>query len=382
MHRTYKEARRVLVLDAHLEEASCTNSSDVENLMRIYCSGWMDRLWTYEECVMAKDGALYVQFADGVVPLNFADLEAISNSHEQEWGCLYKGIITKDFLYYFMSLRSFLWLLPKNYDERRRIGTIWMTIRGRSTTKPGDEPIVLAALLGLDAGEIHKTPVQDRMRKLLSLKAEWPRDFLFADGPRLRAPGYQWAPSSFLRTHNAVAAEPDSALNMGVRTDVGLIITSPGFVLLGSSAPVMTLPSLFLDVQSNHWYVISHNDDDLNDPPDIPAWSLISPRKGIRSGLLIAERKRFDRPGKWALLVTINKEEDGILYVSFGCRMLISNAADPRLIGLAERNAPWARAEKEREQGTARGEFMPMEKAIQLFGRMEMRTEEQMWCVG
>jgi len=114
--------------------------------------------------------------------------------------------------------------------------------------------------------------VQNRTRKLLSLKAEWPRDFVFADGPRLREPGYQWAPSTFLHTYDAVVAESDSSLNMGVRTDAGLIVTFPGFVLLETSTPVMTLPCLLLDVESNRWYIIRHNNEDLYDPPDIPPW--------------------------------------------------------------------------------------------------------------
>jgi len=80
--------------------------------------------------------------------------------------------------------------------------------------------------------------------------------------------------------------------------------------------------------------------------------------------------------------VTIDKEDDGMLYVSFGCRMLVSTVSDQRLIRGAERNAPWARAEKEKEEGLARPEFMPMEDAVKLFGRMERRGEEQMWCVG
>lgn len=66
--RVFEDAEKVLALDAALEDSTCHDSSSVENLMRIYCSGWMERLWTFEECVVARDGSLHVQFADGVVP--------------------------------------------------------------------------------------------------------------------------------------------------------------------------------------------------------------------------------------------------------------------------------------------------------------------------
>lgn len=382
MHRTYKDAQWVLVLDADLEEASCHNSADVENVMRIFTSGWMGRLWTYEECILAKDGALYVQFHDGVISLNTTDLLAMSDSHQEEWRNLYQGIITQDFLAHLILLRALSSVtFPNELGERRRIGTIWNTIRGRTATKLGDEPIVLAALLGLDAGEVHKASVSDRMRKLFSLRAEWPCEFIFADGQRLRAPGYQWAPSSLLSA--VTAGAPNNPVDVGVRTDDGLVIVSDGFVLLETPATTVMTPYVLFEVESKCWSILAHNDEEPYDPSDTPAWDTVSPRKGVTSGIILGENGRH--PDKqWALLLTITKEDGGILYGTFGCRMLISYCENQKIIEAAERNAPWKRVEKENEERRIgnKKEFMPIEEAVRLFGRMRRRGHEQMWCHG
>ena len=53
MRKTYENAEKVLVLDAELESASMqTFPEDI--LMRITCSGWMRRLWTLQEGVLAQ----------------------------------------------------------------------------------------------------------------------------------------------------------------------------------------------------------------------------------------------------------------------------------------------------------------------------------------
>jgi hypothetical protein len=85
-----------------------------------------------------------------------------------------------------------------------------------------------------------------------------------------------------------------------------------------------------------------------------------------------------------AVLVTITREENGIIYAQFGRRVGIRYELSEAVIAAAERNAPWARAEKEQEErGLAHApKFMPMERALGLYMRMKRTDDEQMWCVG
>jgi hypothetical protein len=63
---TYRNARRVLVLDSEMQLASVKDER--AEIMRLYCSAWMRRLWTLQEGVLAaKD--LHVQLSDGAVNL-------------------------------------------------------------------------------------------------------------------------------------------------------------------------------------------------------------------------------------------------------------------------------------------------------------------------
>ena len=53
MANTFHEATTVLVLDKELLMIHASTSSFVELGIRIFCSGWMKRLWTLQEMTFA-----------------------------------------------------------------------------------------------------------------------------------------------------------------------------------------------------------------------------------------------------------------------------------------------------------------------------------------
>lgn len=67
MRDIYDRARAVLIIDASLSTISC-NAPAEEIMMRVTCSGWMRRLWTFQENVLAKK--LFAVFQDGVVNID------------------------------------------------------------------------------------------------------------------------------------------------------------------------------------------------------------------------------------------------------------------------------------------------------------------------
>lgn len=54
MRQSYQNANIVLVLDADVKGSSSDCTSE-ELLIRITCSGWIQRLWTLQEGVLAQN---------------------------------------------------------------------------------------------------------------------------------------------------------------------------------------------------------------------------------------------------------------------------------------------------------------------------------------
>jgi hypothetical protein len=88
MARVYQDAVAVLVLDSGLYGSSCRVPVE-GTLMRVQCSRWMRRLWTFQEGVLHH--RLFVQFSDGT--LNVAEVvkdleikaETYSDTYEDSW---------------------------------------------------------------------------------------------------------------------------------------------------------------------------------------------------------------------------------------------------------------------------------------------------------
>lgn len=80
----FRRARQVLVLDADLQRCS-GRGNNMELAIRIAYSGWMRRLWTLFEAVVAEETAnaakVDVQFLEGSVKLNAVAGRGVSISH-------------------------------------------------------------------------------------------------------------------------------------------------------------------------------------------------------------------------------------------------------------------------------------------------------------
>lgn len=73
------------------------------------------------------------------------------------------------------------------------------SVQWRSSTRPDDEAIVLAAGLDLDAGGILEAEPSRKMQALLRSFPRIPGNLLFSIGPRIEDGGFRWAPRTVLR---------------------------------------------------------------------------------------------------------------------------------------------------------------------------------------
>ena len=70
LSKTFQEATVVLVLDRELAAVDGATAPFLELAMRILCCGWLKRLWTFQEAVLASwaeggKARIYFQLRDG-----------------------------------------------------------------------------------------------------------------------------------------------------------------------------------------------------------------------------------------------------------------------------------------------------------------------------
>lgn len=199
-----EEASSVLVLESELMRATrlCGNE---ERLMRIYCSSWLRRLWTYQEGILAKN--LFFQFKEGPVSI------------QELWDPLYNGSIydrrsngiALQAATFYRSLKDFSGL-----NKAARFASLWQALQWRQTSRVQDEAICVASLFDLSLDAIMKTPANARFKKLLELQSHFLLGTPFLAGDRMKDDGYRWAPVALMiRRGNEVIKMVDQEAEIG-----------------------------------------------------------------------------------------------------------------------------------------------------------------------
>lgn len=143
------------------------------------------------------------------------------------------------------------------------LGDIALGLQGRTTSRIEDEPVCLCALLGLDNTKVLQIPVpgpkekrilssinsrptiaglcrgmgfnasgrssrchEQRMRTALELLDTFPPGVVFWNVPRLRQPGWRWAPSTLLGQNTDTSSLVTAR---SARRDEGLDVSFPGW---------------------------------------------------------------------------------------------------------------------------------------------------------
>ncbi|KAI0690559.1 hypothetical protein C8T65DRAFT_834361 [Cerioporus squamosus] len=212
MAETYAKAEKVLVIDAGIQSQCSRASSREECLLRIATSGWMQRIWTLQEGILARE--LFFEVADGLIDCTHFD------------GAPYHaagGMIP--LLQYCRRDDSTLTYRSRSLASRQvqcTVNDLIVLLRYRTTSHPEDEALAVAGLLGVDAGVLVKVEgQQERMKALLTRVGRLPRQLAvfgwFCD--RLSIPNFTWAPMSL--SDVLWPGDPDDPL-VATCTDDGL----------------------------------------------------------------------------------------------------------------------------------------------------------------
>ncbi|KAH8774243.1 hypothetical protein BGZ57DRAFT_794876, partial [Hyaloscypha finlandica] len=196
LFETFQKADKVLVLDTALEETT-KQCSPIELGIVLYCCGWMQRLWTFQEGLIGgsiSDDKLHLRLLEGPI----------------EWSRLLKRLATTDIYHSNITARDKIKdRLPREeyWQQRamvRRKGSglailekIGRELEHRTTTRPEDEITCLAGLLGLDTAKIVQSPTYfERLREFYILLRDIPQRVLFSSGAKMSLIGVTWAPNS------------------------------------------------------------------------------------------------------------------------------------------------------------------------------------------
>jgi hypothetical protein len=197
MANVYKSAKSVIVLDRTLQQCSI-NSSPEELLLRIHTSPWMNRVWTYQEGVLASN--LYFKLSDGYCPLDFPLMEV------DVVGPLHVPI----FLDNMHDIYNYLRYQLANLNGAIRPINIshvatelrWRDTLHRDPNGKNDELVAVGVLLGLNMAYLLEAKGLERMERFLLMVKKLPRNIIFSQANKLQFAGFRWAPTTFLVQDN------------------------------------------------------------------------------------------------------------------------------------------------------------------------------------
>lgn len=346
--------------------------------MRVTCSGWMRRLWTFQENVLAKK--LFAVFQDGVVNIdrNSAQLLRPGWRGKPITQATYRTSVGMEAAAFY---RTFI------RDQRLGgatgtgvdIGSVWDSVQWRMTSWPSDEPICLATALNVELPLILETDEADRMKKLFSRVSGWPPYLIFATFDRMSEPGWRWAPQTLLHP-NSMASGKVHHMNATTTWDKeGLIVEFPGFIVdMGQDnngdEPLVNIGRCFhiREQVSETWYSCFRDDQTMTafDPT-------LLPMSGLRRPAIIVSCPIEALLGKsstvqlWdGLLVDIYREEPNVLFSNYIVKVLIGLCPPMEAADMEKDRQHFTPSQTNRAQDLT-FEFDVLEKSA-----------KQKWCIG
>jgi hypothetical protein len=225
MDQIYRNSTVVMALDSMLQTLPL---GDLESLaLAILLSDWNRRLWTFQEAKLAttltvvlKDGWITIQGLHDVLLQNVVDGRGspVTVSCANQLACLTQRATG---LFEWMSLLQF-----------------------PSCSVSADEPLVLAALTGVDTRLLVQEEGEHRMAKFWALLGRVPSGLLFHASPKLKVEGYRWAPRSLLCGSNETGVARSRRLDSdvtynGLRASYFTVDFKDELILLNSTATIV-----------------------------------------------------------------------------------------------------------------------------------------------
>lgn len=224
MRETYAQAKSVLVLDSQLRAFSFDDLSPLELTVRMFCSGWMSRLWTWQEGLLAKE--LYFQFSNGLHCINKPLVLAHGNRHRPY------EVDQLDTTKLWMAIRGDNMSSDERETHAYSVFNIAHSLVDRTTSYMKDEALCIGSMAGCDVSRILDAPGELRMCAFWKNCPVIPQDIMFWRGQRLEEPGFRWAPATLLQGGGSELQDFEENNRTGVLLDEkGLLIEATAILL-------------------------------------------------------------------------------------------------------------------------------------------------------
>ncbi|KAI0694830.1 hypothetical protein C8Q76DRAFT_758316 [Earliella scabrosa] len=203
MAETYQGADAVVVLDAGIRSLCDSTAPIKEIAFRIETSAWMQRIWTLQEALLARE--LYFETRSG--------LYSMAQLNEERRGNLARipsslGITmpSEPLLEYYMP-NLLLFTIAWDPSQLRTFCLLVHLLNKRTTAKPEDETLAIAGLLGVNVSKLLEEDGADARMKLA-------------------LPGFRWAPRTLTANIKAISSPTDTAqcTSEGLTSDEELIV--------------------------------------------------------------------------------------------------------------------------------------------------------------
>ncbi|KAI0752466.1 hypothetical protein C8Q80DRAFT_455554 [Daedaleopsis nitida] len=267
MADTYRRAEKVIVFDAGIRASPTAPLREV--LLRITTSSWMQRVWTLQEAFLARD--IYFELSDRLLPIQH--LVDVYDSAAEPVDCALGTTVPRDFAL-FSCLTETLMLMFERTTRTFTFRDIVTLLDNRATSKPEDETVAIAGLLGVDVAKLLAEPDADgRMRAFLLEVRTLPASIIVHAGRagRLPQPGFRWAPRALTALSVVVSGEQFGTAECtpeGLTTDrkFSLIVLPEPVTLKRMDAAKDVLgPISVVNPSSGATYVIMGHDSMLGD---------------------------------------------------------------------------------------------------------------------
>lgn len=174
MASVYKRASKTIVLDASLLRYNAFKRPLQELAVKILSSTWMRRLWTLQESALATEILFILDDGNMAVPASWIIRKAEEFPH-----CLITATLAK----------TMLRMVNKWHNGPVTLRDLLPLLGYRSCSKPEDETLAIAPILGLDESPLLIATGEERMAKFWRLIERIPLAVIFLHGPKLQKPG-------------------------------------------------------------------------------------------------------------------------------------------------------------------------------------------------
>ena len=216
MNRVYQNATGVITVDSGIRQLS-EHSSLLSKVWTIAASGWMQRLWTYQESVIAK--SVRFETKGGLLDMTETMREAITNSTRSSPIQL-AALLVETLPIHVLEVR------PSNLNKEYSLADIMDGLRWRSSSRSGDQAIVASLLMHLNVADILKSDEQeDRLVEFYTQIKTVPWTIIFDRRPKMKRAGFAWAPETLMGWTRDTVIPLGKAINNATVTPQGLKIT-------------------------------------------------------------------------------------------------------------------------------------------------------------